>query len=73
MTACGTVGAAHSVFGRTAPNAFQRSVSVHVLPGGSFKTAVAVGRRTAINTVFLIIIMHMKAVRAAGAPRTITC
>jgi len=67
----GAVFAAHTWVDRTTPDAFHGSVAVDVFPGRSLEAAIAVRSRTAVDAVFFIFVVHMKAVDAFGTTVTI--
>jgi hypothetical protein len=66
-----TVLAAHAVADRdsAAVNTFAAPVTVDVFPGGGLEAAVAIRRRSTVNTVLFIGIMLVKPVKALGAAR----
>jgi hypothetical protein len=71
MLAYGTMLTAHAVGGGAAVDAFVGAMAVDMFPGGSLETSVSVRGRTAVDTVFFIIVMPVKAVQAFRTAGTI--
>jgi hypothetical protein len=62
------VFAAHRVadYNGAAVDTFVAPVAVNMFPGGSLEAAVAIRRRSAVNTMFFVSIVLMKSVEAFG-------
>ena len=63
--------AAHAAGSGAAPDTFQVSGTVNMLPGRRLEAAVAVGAGTAVNTLSVIVVVPVHAVDAVGTAGTI--
>ena len=54
--------APHAALAGTAPFAFQAPAAMNMFPGGSLETTVAIGRGTAVDTAFFVVVVLMEPV-----------